>query len=104
MSVVDAYDDLEEYLREKEIYSFYKKEFLKRKFEHYWSAFLKIEPQFREEFLRKIRMSFSEKFFLLTQYRPLKYGLFVAFLDTPIIETLDKLRRLYNKFKIQLCA
>ncbi len=99
MLVIDVYDDIEDYLKEEEIYSSYKKDFLKRKYGHYWSAFLKLDIQFREEFLKTIRISFSDIFFLLTHYRLLKYGVFLFFLKSPFIGMLDILSRLYMKCK-----
>ncbi len=102
--VVDVYNDIEEYLRGEKIYSLYKKEFLRKKYQHYLRAFLRLEIQFRKEFLWKARVSLSDKFFLLTQYRPLKYGVFLTFLNSPVIEVLDKLRRLYSRCKVQLRA
>jgi len=102
--VVDVYNDIEKYLRSENVYSRYKKEFLEKKFQHYWYAFSHLEIQFRKEFLKKIRISFSEKFFLLTQYKPLRYGMFLAFLKLPFIEILDNLRKrgLYKKCRIAI--
>lgn len=99
MLVVDAYDDLERYLKKEMIYSLHKKRFLQLKFLQHQYAFFNLEVQFRKEFLKKIRISFAEKFFLLTQYKPLKYGVFLAFMDSPFIGLLDTLRRLYSKYK-----
>lgn len=100
MLVVDVYNDIEEYLKREKFYSLYKKEFLQKKFEHYWDTFKHIDAQFRPEFLKKVKISFSEKFFLLTQYKPFKHGVFLIFLKSPFIGMLDKLRELYVKFKI----
>ena len=93
ISIVDVYNDIEVYLRDEKIYSFYRKEFLERKYRHYLNAFLKLEIQFRKEFLRKIKIPFPDKFFLLTQYRPLKQGVFLIFLKTPFMGIFEKLRR-----------
>lgn len=79
MLVIDVFDDIEEYLREEKIYSFYRMKLLRRKYGHYFSTFFKIEVQFREEFLRKIKVSFSDVFFLLTRYGLIKYGVFLIF-------------------------
>ena len=97
--VVDVYDDLERYLKREKIYALHKKRFLQLKFLQYQYAFFNLKVQFREEFLKKVRIPFSDKLFLLTQYKPLKYGVFLAFLDTPFIGILDKLRRFYIKCK-----
>ena len=94
--VVDVYDDLERYLKREKIYALHRKRFLQLKFLQYQYAFLNLDIQFREEFLKKIRIPFSDKFFLLTQYKPLKCG---VFLDTPFMDVLDKLRKLYSRCK-----
>ena len=99
MLIVDVFDDLEEYLRGKKIYSSYKKEFLKKKYQHYWNAFLNLDLQFRKEFLRKIKISFSDKLFLLTQYEPLRRGVFLVFLKTPFRRVLENLGRLYIQYR-----
>ena len=100
MLIIDIYDDIEEYLRGENLYFLYKKVFLLKKFQHYDFAFFNIDIQFREEFLKKIKISFSDKFFLLTQYKPLKHGIFLAFMKSPFIRIFDNLRRgLYRKCK-----
>jgi len=97
---VDVYNDIEEYLKREKIYSLYKKEFLQKKFEHYDYTFFNIDVQFREELLKKVKISFSDKFFLLTQYKSLKHGIFLAFIKSPFIRIFDNLRRgLYHKCK-----
>ena len=65
MLVMDVFDDLEEYLRKEKIYSFCRKEFLERKYRHYFGVFLFLDVQYREEFFKKMRISLSERFFLL---------------------------------------
>ncbi len=101
--VVDVYDDIEEYLKREKFYSLYKKEFLEKKFQHYDYAFFNINIQFREELLKKIKISFADKFFLLTQYSPFKHGVFLILMKSPFISILDNLRRgLYHKCKIAI--
>ena len=101
--VIDIYNDIEEYLRKEKVYSLYKREFLQKKFEHYDYTFFNINVQFREELLKKVKISFSDKFFLLTRYKPLKHGIFLAFIKSPFIKTFDNLRRgLYRRCKAAL--
>ena len=103
MLAVDVYNDIEEYLKREKVYYLYKKEFLQKKFEHYDYVFFNINVQFRTELLKKIRISLSDKFFLLTQYKPLKHGVFLAFMKSPLIKVFDNLRRgLYRKCKITI--
>ncbi len=103
MLVVDVYDDIEEYLKREKFYSLYKKEFLQKKFEHYDYTFFNINVQFRDELLKKIKISFADKFFLLTQYTSFKHGVFLAFMKFPFIRVFDNLRRgLYRKCKIAI--
>ena len=99
MLVVDVFDDLEEYLRREKIYSLYKKEFLKRKFGSHFYAFLHLDIQFREEFLRKIKVSFSDVFFLLTHYELIKHGVFLFFLKTPFMGIFENLGRFYIRYR-----
>ena len=100
MLAVDVYNDIEEYLKREKVYSLYKREFLQKKFEHYDYVFFNINVQFRREFLKKIRISPSDIFFLLTQYRPFKHGVFLILMKSPFIVVLDYLRRgLYHRCK-----
>jgi glycosyltransferase involved in cell wall biosynthesis len=100
---VDVYNDIEEYLKREKVYYLYKKEFLQKKFEHYDYVFFNINVQFRTELLKKIRISPSDMFFLLTQYRPFKHGVFLFLMKSPFISILDNLRRgLYRKCKTLL--
>ena len=99
MLVMDVFDDLEEYLRKEKIYSFYRKEFLERKYRHYFGAFLFLDVQYLEEFFKKIRISLSDWFFLLTQYKPLKHRVFLVLLKSPFVGMLDILRMSYMKCK-----
>jgi glycosyltransferase involved in cell wall biosynthesis len=101
IQIIDVYDDIEEYLRKENLYSLYKKEFLRQKFWHYDFAFFNIKVQFRDEFLRKARISPSDIFFLLTQHRPLKHGIFLVFMKLPFWRIIDNLRRgIYRSIKI----
>ncbi len=103
IQIIDVCDDIEEYLRKENLYSLYKKEFLRQKFWHYDFAFFNIKPQFRDEFLKKVRLSFSDRFFLLTQHKPLQRGVLLALMKSPFIGILDNLRRgLYKKCKIAI--
>ena len=97
--VIDVYCDIEEYLRGEKIYSLYRKEFLQKKYRAYLGGFLNLDVQFREEFLKKVKIPLLEIFFLLTRYNLLIYGLFLIFLKLPFIESLDIPRRLYIKYK-----
>lgn len=100
MLAVDVYNDIEEYLKREKVYYLYKKEFLQKKFEHYDYVFFNINVQFRTELLKKIRISPSDMFFLLTQYRPFKHVVFLILMKSPFIGILDNLRRgLYRKCK-----
>jgi glycosyltransferase involved in cell wall biosynthesis len=100
MMVVDVYNDIDDYLKREDIYSLYKKEFLEKKFQHYNFVLVNIKVQFREEFFTKIKISFSEKLFLLTQYKPLRRGIFLVLMNSPFIRMLDNLGRgLYHKCK-----
>ena len=101
--LVDVYNDIEEYLKREKIYSLYKKEFLEKKFQHYDYVFFNIKVELRTKLLKKIKISFSDKFFLLTQYTSLKHGVFLAFMKSPFIRVFDNLRRgLYRKCKIAI--
>ena len=103
IQIINVYNDIEKYLKEEKIYSLYKKEFIEKKFKNYDLAFFKIKVQFRGEFLKKVRISFSDRFFLLTQYKPLKHGVLLALIKSPFIGVLDNLRRgLYKKCKIAI--
>ena len=103
MLVVDVYDDIEEYLKRENFYSLYKKEFLEKKFQHYDFVFFNINVQYRAELLKKIKISPSDIFFLLTQYRPFKHGIFLILMKSPFIVVLDYLRRgLYHRCKALL--
>ena len=98
--VTDVYDDIEEYLKREKIYSLYKRIFLKKKYRHYWYSFLNLDVQFREEFLKKMKISLSDVFFLLTHYELLKYGMFLIFLKSPFIGTFEKLGRSYIRHRL----
>ena len=101
IQIIDVYNNIEEYLQRENLYFLYKKEFIQIKFLHYDMAFFNIKPQFRDEFLRKARISPSDIFFLLTQYKPLKHGIFLAFMKLPFWRIIDNLRRgIYRSIKI----
>ncbi len=100
MLVIDVYDDLEKYLGKEKFFSLYRKEFQKKKYGHYFHTFLNLDPQFREEFLRKIKISFSDIFFLLTHGKLLKYGVFLIFLKSPFIGLFENLGRSYVWYRL----
>lgn len=103
IQIIDVYNEIEEYLKKEKLYSFYKKEFIEKKFRNYDLAFFNIKIQVREEFLKKARISFSDKFFLLTQYKPLTHGILLALMKSPFIRVFDNIRRgLYKKCKITI--
>lgn len=70
--VIDVYDDIEEYLKKEKIYSFYKKEFLRKKYRSYLGGFLKLDVKFGGKFLKKAKIIPSEVFILLTRHELLK--------------------------------
>jgi len=98
--VTDVYDDIEEYLKREKIYSLYKRVFFKKKYRHYWYSFLNLDLQLREEFLRKVKVSLSDTFFLLIHYELLKYGMFLIFLKSPFIGAFEKLGRSYIRHRL----